>query len=171
MIHAMLTVLGWSIFILAVLAGLALNLLGLFGNWLILAATLLAWIATRFEHFSPMGLFIMFLLACAGEIIEAAAAAYGASRFGGSRGAAVAACVGGIAGAVLGTPIAPVLGTLVGACAGAFVAAALYEYIQLEKTADHALSTGLGAALGRVAGLLGKFTVGIAMLIVAAVTF
>ncbi|MBN2310015.1 MAG: DUF456 domain-containing protein [Candidatus Hydrogenedentes bacterium] len=169
--HTVLIILGWSAFALAVLAGLVLDVLGLFGNWIIVGATAIAWAVTGFEHFSITGLLIMAGLAVLGEVLESAAAGYGASRFGGGKGTAVAAIVGCILGAIAGTPLFPIIGTLAGACLGAFAAAALYEYIQMEKEVRQALWTGLGAALGKVLGLFAKVLVGLAILVVAALTY
>lgn len=168
-----LAVTGWSLFGLAVLAGLLLDLLGLFGNWIILAAIVLAWVATGFSHFGWMGLLFITGLAVLGEVLETAAAGYGAAKFGGGRGSIVAALIGCFGGAIVFTPIIPIplVGTLVGACLGAFLAATLYEYIQMEKQMHHALWTGLGAALGKVAGLFAKLLAGLAMLVVAALTY
>lgn len=166
-----LAIAGWTVYGLVIVCGLALNLVGLFGNWLILSATAVAWLATGLEHFSLLGLGIMLVLAVLGEVIEAAAAALGTSRFGGSGRAAIAAVAGALVGAVFGTPIFPVIGTLAGACLGAFGAAMVYEYIQYERTAREAAWTGLGAAIGRIGGLLGKFAMGLVMLGVAFVTY
>jgi uncharacterized protein len=166
-----LAVLGWSVFGLALLAGLGLNLVGLFGNWVILGALAAGWVATGFEHFSVWALVISGAFAVLGELLEFVAAGYGASKFGGSKGAMVASLVGCLVGAVAGTPWFPIVGTLAGACVGAFLAAALYEYLVMEKRPDLALWTGLGAALGKVAGMFAKVAAGFAMLCVAALTF
>ncbi len=131
---------GWCVFALAILVGLCLDLVGLFGNWIILGAVALAWVLTG---------------------------------FGGSKGSMVAALVGCLLGAVAGTPLipVPVIGTLIGACLGAFVGAALYEYIKMERTHHEALWTGLGAALGKVGGVFAKLFCGIAMLIIAFLSY
>jgi uncharacterized protein YqgC (DUF456 family) len=166
-----LAILGWSAFGIAVVVGLGLDLLGLFGNWIILGAVVIAWILTGFEHFGWYGIGAMLVLAILGEVLETAAAGYGASKFGGSKGSILAALVGCLGGAVLGTPVFPIIGTLIGACVGAFVAAALYEYIKHEKEAGEAMWTGLGAALGKVAGLFAKLLMGLAMLVAATLTY
>lgn len=171
MMAQVFSILGWTLFSFSVVIGLLLNLVGLFGNWVLLGAVVIAWIATGLHHFSLTGIFIMFLLACMGEVIEAATAAYGARRFGGSRGASLSAFFGGLIGAIAGTPLMPIIGTLIGACVGSFIAAALHEYAHAEKSAGAASWTGLGAALGRVAGLIGKFAVGLLILATAAATF
>jgi hypothetical protein len=51
------------------------------------------------------------------------------------------------------------------------VGTTLYEFLQQEKEVRAALWTGLGATLGKVGGLFAKLLCGLAMLIVAAITF
>ncbi len=162
---------GWSLFGLAIIAGLGLDLVGLFGNWIILAAVALAWVATGFDHFGILGLGCMVGFAVLGEVLETALAGYGARKFGGSKGSMVAALVGCLLGTIPGTAVLPIVGTLIGACLGAFVGAALYEYIKLEKKAGEAMWTGLGAAIGKVGGVFAKLFCGVAMLIIAALTY
>jgi uncharacterized protein YqgC (DUF456 family) len=170
-VDTVLPVIGWVLFGLAILVGLILDLLGLFGNWVILGAVVVAWIVMGFEHFSIATIVILTILAIVGEIVEAAAAGFGAKKFGGTKGSMVAAVVGCILGAILGSPVFPILGTLAGACVGAFAGATLYEFLQAEKKAQHAAWAGLGAALGKVAGMLAKVVVGLIMLGVAAWTY
>ncbi len=166
-----LAILGWTTFGLLIAVGLALDIVGLFGNWIILAAMGGLWALTGFAHFGWVAVAAMVGLAVLGEVLETAASGFGASKFGGGRGSIVASVVGCLGGAVLGTPIFPIIGTLIGACVGAFAAATLYEYIQRERTVQEAAWTGLGAALGKVAGLFAKLFCGIGMLGVAAVTY
>jgi len=163
-----LSIAGWSAFSLTIAVAVFLNLLGLFGSWLIVGAVIIAYVVTGFSYFSIVGIVLLLGLAILGEIGETAAAGYGASRFGGSRGSIVAAIVGCIAGAILGTPIFPLIGTVIGACAGAFVGALLYEYIVMEQKFQGAARTGVGAALGKVGGILAKFGVALVMVVVIA---
>jgi uncharacterized protein YqgC (DUF456 family) len=166
-----LSILGWTTFVLLILTGLVLDLIGLFGNWVILVAIGGLWAFTGFEHFGWIALVLMLGLAVLGEVLETAFSGFGASRFGGGRGAMVAAVVGCIGGAMFGTPIFPIIGTVIGACVGAFGAAALYEYVQMEKSVQDAAWTGFGAALGKVAGMLAKSFCGLGILAVAYVTY
>ena len=166
-----LAILGWTLFGLAILAGLALNLAGLFGNWVILGAVAGAWVCTGFDRFGPWTLLALGALATLGEVAETAASGYGAARFGGGKGAVAASLAGCIAGAVMGTPVFPVVGTLAGACVGAFLGAALYELLIKGKTTADSARTGAGAALGRIGGLAVKMGLGFVMLAVAAVNF
>jgi len=171
--HYSLAIIGWSAFGIAILIGLALDLLGLFGNWIILAAMVIAWIAMGFVPFGWLGMGLMLGIAILGEVFETVAAGFGAKKFGGSKGSMLAALGGCLAGAVLFTPLIPVplVGTLIGACLGAFIGAALWEYLRHEKKPGEAMWTGLGAALGKVAGLFIKTLAGFAMLLVAAMTY
>ena len=162
-----LMITGWTLFGLVVITGLGLNVLGLFGNWLILLAILFAWWLTDFIHFGVWSLIIMFVLCVMGEVLETALAGYGARRFGGSRGAMVAALVGCIAGAILGSPVFPVVGTLVGGFAGAVGAASLYELLYHKRTYQAAFWTGLGAGAGKIGGIAAKFLCGIVILVLA----
>ena len=166
-----LTILVWSVVGLVVLISLGLNLLGLFGNWTILASMVGVWLFYGMEPFGLWGLGGMVVLAALGELLEFLFAGFGAKQFGGSKGAMVAALVGCLLGAVAGTPLFPVLGTLVGAIVGAFVAAAVYEFLQNDASAGTSVWVGIGAAIGKVGGILAKFTCGLLMLAVAWMTF
>jgi uncharacterized protein len=166
-----LAIFGWTLYGLAVCAGLVLDSVGLFGNWVILGATVLAWLFTGFGHFSLWGLLLMLALAVLGEVAEALASAFGAKRFGGGKGTGIAAVVGCLLGAVAGTGVFPVFGTMAGACLGSFTGAALYEHLHHDKEYGHAAWTGMGAAIGQLSGLVAKLLFGIAMLGVAFLTF
>lgn len=166
-----LAIIGWTVFGGAILAALVLNLVGLFGNWVLLVVFSVAGLLTGFEHFGGWTLGILLGLAVLGEILEAISSAVGTARYGGGKGAMTASLAGCLLGALAGTAVLPLVGTLIGACLGAFAAAALYEYLMMDKSLDSALHVGFGAALGRVAGLFLKTFVGFAMLLVAALNF
>jgi len=166
-----LAILGWTTFGIAVVVAMGLNMVGLFGNWVILAALGGAWLAYGFEPFGWMGIGAFILLAVLGEVLETVFAGVGARKSGGSKGAMVAALVGCLLGAVAGTPLFPILGTLLGACAGAFVGAAIYEYLKHEAGVGQSLWVGTGAALGKIGGMIAKFTCGLLMLATAWVTW
>lgn len=168
-----LSIAAWSVFGFVILVGIALDLLGLFGNWVILAAMVAVWILLGFAPFGWLGIGLMLGIAVLGEVLETLAAGLGAKKFGGSKGSMFAALGGCLGGAVLFTPIIPIplIGTLIGACLGAFLGAALWEYLKHEKKPGEAMWTGLGAALGKVAGLFIKTIAGFGMLFVAAMTY
>lgn len=165
--------LGWIVFGLVIVAGILLNIVGLFGNWLILLAIAAAAFISGFEHFSITILVILLVLAIVGEALEALASGVGAAKYGGSKGAMAASIVGCIVGAIVGTGLIPIpiVGTLIGACAGAFLGAAGFEYVRQNKDMEGAVQVGVGAALGKVAGLLVKSFIGFVMLAIAAWSF
>jgi len=162
-----LAVLGWTAFGLAVLGGIALNMLGLFGNWVILLAVGVVAAVSGFEHFDGWTLPILVVLAALGEAVEFFAAGAGTARYGGGKGAMVAAVVGTIVGAIIGSPFMLIIGTIIGACVGAFAFAALYEISVSRKRLEAAARAGYGAALGKIAGMFAKTMVGFVMLFVA----
>lgn len=168
-----LAVLGWIVFGLVIVVALLLDLVGLFGNWLILGAVTAAWAISGFSYFDGYTLVILVGLAILGEILETMAAGMGAAQFGGGKGSIVAAVIGCIFGAIVATPLIPIplVGTLIGACGGAFVAATAYELTRKEHGFEGSVRVGVGAALGKVAGLFAKTFVGFAMLGVAAWNF
>ncbi len=166
-----LSIIGWTFFGLGITVGLALDLVGLFGNWVILGTIAVAWAVTGFEHFGLWPMIFLLVLGVLGEVLEMLAAGYGASRFGGGRGAAISSLVGCIAGAIMGTPWFPLLGTLAGAFLGAFSGAMLFELLIANKTPGASIRTGIGAALGRLGGMFAKLAVGLAMLCVAVFSY
>lgn len=166
-----LTIIGWTVFGLLILMGLVLNLVGLFGNWLILAAVGGAAVLSGFEHFGGWTLPVLLVLAVLGEVFEMLAAGVGAAKFGGGKGAITAALVGCVLGAIAGSPLFPIIGTIIGACVGAFAAAALYEFLMREKRIHEAAWVGAGAAAGKIGGIVLKGAVGLLMLLIAALSF
>ena len=166
-----LAILGWTVFGLVILAALVLDLLGLFGNWIILGAVGVAAAISSFDHFGGYTLVVLLVLAVLGEVLEALAAGVGAARYGGGKGAIAAALVGTLVGAIFGTALFPILGTIAGACVGAFFFATLYEFLVSNRGLDSATRIGFGAALGKIGGLFAKTFVGFAMLLVAFLNF
>jgi hypothetical protein len=150
---------------------LGLTLLGLPGNWLMLAtAAAIAWLTTGPPSYHWATLAVGVSIAAIGELFELLSGAAGSRRSGGSRRGGVGALLGGIAGAVVGTfalPV-PLLGTVLGAAAGAFAGAVLGE-LTGEKTREEALRSGRGAAIGHVAGIASKFLLGCGLWLLLAV--
>jgi len=168
-----LSIIGWTSFVLAIFAGIGLNLLGLFGNWLILGAVAVAGLASGWEHFGGYTLPILLAFAILGEILEAGSSGIGAARFGGGKGAIGASVIGCILGAILFTPLIPIpiVGTLIGALIGSFLGGSMYEYLQREKSVRESVQVGFGAALGKVGGVMAKSLIGFIMLLVALFAF
>ncbi len=169
----------WAILLfLSCLVFWALNVFGLPGNWMILAAAVLyAYFGPAVDQrvaFGWAGVVVLAVLATIGEVLEFAAGALGASQAGGSKRAAVLALigslVGGIVGAILGSFIpVPVIGTVIGTIVvgglGAFGGAVLGEYWK-GRTFDQSVNVGSGAFVGRILGTLGKMILGAVMVVV-----
>lgn len=173
----MMTILVPILLTLLNAASLLLVVIGLPGNWLIVAFTVLAawsqwnpalgWNA-QFIGLPAIGLIVA--LALLGELAETFMGVAGAKRAGASGWGLVGSLVGAIAGGIAGTvmiPI-PVIGSLVGACLGAAAGAWLFE-VAMGRTVDEATRSGVGAGVGRLQGTLAKLAAGLAMFIIASV--
>src|SRR5262245_56581421 len=123
-------------------------------------------------HFSgPIGwpLFIVLgILTLIAETADNWLAALGAKRYGAfAEGIWLSVRVGRLGAAILGSPltfIAGPLGPIVGGFAGAFAIVAAYEY-QQRKNLREALRAGFGTFLGRMAGMVLKAVIAVAMFI------
>ena len=144
------------------------QLLGLPGNWLIVAAAVLdAWLMgpDATGAISWQTVFVLAALAVAGEIAELAASAAGVKQVGGSRRGAVLAIAGSIVGSIVGlfvgVPI-PIVGSLVAAvlfgAVGALAGAVLGESWK-GRDFDASLTVGKAAFVGRVLGTVAKMIV------------
>ena len=175
---------GYLVALLFAVISLALVvsvLLGLPGTWLMLglAVALEFWDDAFHSAAEPVTfgwpiLVTAGVLAGIGELLEAGAGAAGTKMGGGSSRGMLGAIVGGLVGAIVCTPLIPipVLGTLIGALLGTFVGAWLGEAgsIRAEDPAA-TFKAASGAAVGRLAGTLGKSMVAVVvwvLLVVAA---
>lgn len=156
---------------------LLLVVLGLPGNWLIVATTVaVAW--WRWEVDAGAGrpmfgltvLIVIALLALVGEVFEFIAGAVGAEHAGGSRRGATGALLGALVGGIVGTIFIPVLilGSLAGTCGGAAVGAWGFE-LYGGRRMRASLKSGAGAGLGRLTGTLIKVLIGALIWIVVTV--
>jgi uncharacterized protein len=158
--------------ILVLLICWLLTLLGLPGNWLMVAATALYAYLTPGSSSAALGwktVLALVILAALGEIVEFVAGAMGVTRAGGSRRGAVLALagslVGGILGVFIGVPI-PLIGSVVAAVLFAGLGA-MAGAILGETSAGRDMGTswrvGKLAFWGRLAGTLGKMVLGAVM--------
>lgn len=153
---------------------LLLVVLGLPGNWLIVASTVaVAWWQS-YRGADPLcGVPVLIAisgLALAAEIVEFVAGMLGAKAAGGTQRGAAGALLGALLGAVLGTLLIPlpVLGTLIGTCGGAAFGAWGFE-LSGGRAMGPALRSGVGAGVGRLTGTLAKLVIGAAICIIVAV--
>ena len=163
-----------TLFIVSVILFWGLNLIGLPGNWMIVAIALL-WIFVgpnqyQFHWGIPVALV---LLATLGELIEFLTSVLGTKQLGGSnRGATlsvIGSIAGGMAGAVFGIPFPiPLVGMLIGsilfAGVGAWIGATLGER-WVGKPMNESVKIGAVAFLGRLLGTAGKLVVGSTMVV------
>jgi len=143
-IGAILTFTGLAGLLLPMIPGAPLLFLGLvFGAW-----------AEDFQYVGVWTLLILALMAGLTYLVELAASALGANRFGGSRRAMAGAVIGGIIGLFFGIP-----GILFGPFAGAVIGE-----LSLQRSLDQASRAGFGTVVGLAIGVAGKFAIGIAMI-------
>jgi uncharacterized protein YqgC (DUF456 family) len=147
---------------------------GLPGTWLLLALAALVelgdGVVVRGDHapitFGWRAIGIGVGLAAVGEALEAAAGVLGAKWGGASRRGMVGAFLGGIAGAIVASPLIPIplVGTLFGALLGTFGGALWAEWTaERRRSPDESLRAAGAAALGRLAGTVGKLAFGVAV--------
>lgn len=162
---------AWALAI-AVLGGgcLLLTVLTLPGNWLLLAvaggAQLLSMQGGGTPLYGAWTLAGAFALAAAGEVLETAMGATGARLGGARRRGAWGAVIGSLAGALVGTvalAFLPLVGTLAGALIGAALGAFVGELTYRDRRPAALVLPAAGAAAGRLAGLIAKVAVGIAL--------
>ena len=156
--------------------GLFLNILGLPGLWLMVAAHAGFGWATGWRYIGWESSIVVLLLALAAEVAEFAAGAAGSKTAGGTIRSMTGAIVGGVVGGIVGQILIPVpiVGAILGACLGSFAGAAALEatFVRQDvETAtmhwDRARRVGWGAFKGRLVGILLKTAFGMVILVVS----
>ena len=171
----MFTLLLALLLIVVLMVSWLLTLLGMPGNWLMVAATATyAWLVPAGAR-GALGWKIvvtLIVLAAAGECVELLAGALGVAKAGGSRRAAVLALLGSIVGAVLGVFIGapvPLVGSVVAAVffggLGAMAGATLGE-TWAGRDPSTRWRIARSAFWGRLAGTLSKMLLGAIMVAV-----
>jgi hypothetical protein len=169
----------WVALLLIILAvSWVLTLLGMPGNWLMVAAAIGYVLLVPAESPVAMGwatVVALLVLASIGELLEFLAGALGVAKAGGSRRGAVFALVGSMAGGIVGlfvgVPIpvvGPVLGAVLLAGVGAFAGAVVGEQWK-GRGLDESLKIGEAAFWGRLLGTVAKSAVGAMMVGVAVI--
>lgn len=155
------------------------NFVALPGNWFVVGLAAL-FVSAMGSGDAAQGLnwqavALLGVIAAGGEALEFFAGAAGAVKQGASRRAIALAVAGTIAGsltgAVMGLPvplIGPLIGALAGGAGGAFAGACLGEMWK-HGSLDKSVSVGVGAAIGRLLGTLGKLLAGAVMIVILAV--
>jgi uncharacterized protein YqgC (DUF456 family) len=152
-------------FFLAQMAGIVLVPFGLPGPLVQAAAAVALCLAThgaRMQWYWAAGFFAVGVIA---EIVDLLAGQIGSKKFGGSKKAAWGALIGGFVGAFGGGLIpVPVMGSVVASFIGTFIGAMIGEMRQQEALEPN-LRVGMGAVLGRAAGVAMKLFVSFIILI------
>lgn len=170
--------LGLIALILVLLAGWAMTVLSLPGNWVMVVAS------AAFAYFAPDGgrfdvswtaVGVLLGLALLGEALEMAAGAVSAARVGGSKRGAALAIVGSMIGAVVGAGagtaipiplVGSVIGAVGGACLGALAGAMLGETWK-GRALGETWKIGQAAFRGRFLGTVAKVAIASAMTVIA----
>jgi hypothetical protein len=154
------------------LLGLALIPFGFPGTFIILLSIFIYALMTDFS--GAVGVpFLIFLsvLTLIAETADNWLTAVGARRYGASMGSVWLSFLGGLLGAVMiGGPLAIIfgpLGPVAGGFAGAFGIVVAYEFYRHGNWKE-ALRAGWGTFLGRMAGIVLKLVISIAMIIAVA---
>jgi uncharacterized protein YqgC (DUF456 family) len=156
--------------------GWLMTLVGLPGNWVMVAAVALyAYLVPQDSSLAIGWQTVLALggMALVGEVVETASGAVTAGRVGARRRSMLLAIVGSIVGSFLGAGIGlplPVVGWVIGAilfsAVGATVGALLGEW-SAGSEQNQAMEVGKAAFWGRVFGAVGKLAVASAMVAVA----
>jgi uncharacterized protein YqgC (DUF456 family) len=153
----------------AMILGLVSIPFGLPGPLIIMAAIGVYAFATHFKAEIGVPFFILLcILTLVAETADNWLSAIGARRSGASTTSIWLSFVGGVAGAiVIGGPLTIVfgpLGPIVGGFAGAFAVVVMHE-LYLQRTLREALHAGFGTFVGRMAGMILKLVISVAMII------
>ena len=152
-------IIGLSAALLIMLAGLVFSVLpAIPGIPLILVAAVAhrLWFGTASA--SNFVLILLGALTLVAVAFDFLAGMFGANKFGATWRGAVGAIVGGIVGLFFNLP---------GIILGPFVGATLFELVG-DREMKEALRAGLGATLGLLAGIVGKFAIGVIMILLFA---
>jgi uncharacterized protein YqgC (DUF456 family) len=158
----------YLILLAVLLVGWFINIVGLPGLWLMVAALGIYGLVTGWNTYVGWpSLIWLVVLGALAEVVEFVAGAAGSKAAGGRKRGMIGAIVGGFLGAIFLSVIPiPIVAQVVGACLGAFIGAAVMEFT--DKDAAHSIRVGIGAAKGRFWGIVSKLAFGLPMFIIAA---
>lgn len=149
-------------FIVVLIVGTGMTLLGFGGNLLILLAAGAYGYYNQFQYIDYAILTLVLAAYILGEIIEFFAGVLGAKQEKASKRTMVAAFLGTIVGGLWGTGLFPLVGSFFGALFGAYISSRIAEY---SKTKDAVRAKKVAAAVvkGQLIGTLVKATIAITM--------
>ena len=157
-----------ALFLLALGICVLLNLVTLPGNWA-MVALVVAWVLLVPGNGLNVLFFVLFIgLAVAGEVVEFGAQIWGAKKYGSSKISTWAGIIGAIFGAIFGAPFMFGVGAVFGALFGAWAGCFLAELLIRRQPSAVAFRAAQGAFVGRFLGMVVKFGLGMAMLVLTA---
>lgn len=165
MILSILSIIGFVVFVLVLLAGLFLVPLGLPGTWLIVIDAFVYSLIADFQ----MGrsdfwvLLFVIILAIVGEILEFGIGVLGSKEMKVSNGAIVCSIIGGIVGVFVGFPLF-LVGTIIGLLIGVFLGAFVYEML-VKKDVRIALDASIKTFFSRVMSIFAKTFIAFVMVV------
>lgn len=152
-----------KILLVLLYVGLGLSLLsivvGVPGNWILVAAALVIGLATGFAKMTVTTFLLCAGLAVLGEVIESALGVVIVARRGGSKLGVVGSLVGWFAGVILGSGLFPPVGSVLLGFVGAFLGAVFGEILR-HPDMEIALRIGFWSFVGRMAATAAKLSVG-----------
>lgn len=165
MILSILSMIGFTVFVLVLLAGLFLVPLGLPGTWLIVANAFVYSLITDFQadRSDFWVLLFVIILAIVGEILEFGIGVLGSKGMKVSNGAIVCSIIGGILGAFIGFPLF-LIGSIIGLLIGVFAGAFAYE-ILMKKDVRIALDASVKTFFSRIMSMFVKTFIAFVMVI------
>ena len=146
------------------LCGLVLAAFTLPGLWLMLAGAIGFALLTHARFLSWRVVIVLFVFAAASEISDLVLGGAGAKKAGATKWGILGGFVGAILGGIfLGALVpVPILNVVIGLCLGSFIGAASVELL-LGQELGPSLRIGLGAAKGKLFGIVGKLVLGMVM--------
>jgi uncharacterized protein YqgC (DUF456 family) len=148
------------LFYIYLFVALALNIVGLPGNWILVATAAVVALVPHFGDLTWTYFFVILGLALLGEAIESLLGLVVVAKKGGTRWGVFGSFLGGIGGVVVGSAVAPPFGGVVLGFVGAFAGAVAGEYIR-EQRGDQAVRVGFWAFVGRSLAIMGKIACGL----------
>lgn len=157
-----------ALFLVALGICVLLNLVTLPGNWA-MVALVAAWALLVPDSGLGVLFFVLFIgLALIGEVVEFGAQIWGAKKYGSSKISTWAGIIGAVLGAIFGAPFMFGVGAVFGALFGAWAGCFLAELLIRRQPSAVAFRAAQGAFVGRFLGMVVKFGLGMAMLVLTA---
>jgi len=152
-------IIGLSVTLLVMLIGLIGSLFPVLpGPPLILVAAIIHRLVFGEASISNLVLIILIWLTVVALVFDFLASIFGTRKFGATWRGMIGAVIGGVAGLFFGLP---------GIIIGPFLGAMLFELLG-DKEFKEAVHAGLGATVGLLLGIVGKFAIGVGMIIIFA---